>query len=186
MKYPVSVKITSSRLSMTETVAHEIGRKKGGILGRLFVREDMTRLSLLYFPFSIIDFYYEKMEGLWNRMFMRNNNEGHYRRKIAIICDKTTGSTALAEAVPVLETVEVPEDHIQPALFKMDDLLQSAQNLAFRVLRKHVLGAQNIIDFSSIQLYRPYYVAYYGEYVEGNKVRYLPVAADGFGTKRAL
>jgi hypothetical protein len=35
-------------------------------------------------------------------------------------------------------------------------------------------------------VYRPYYVAFYGKVVQGERVRYLPIAADGCRVHRTF
>ena len=67
-----------------------------------------------------------------------------------------------------------------------DKIIATAQRPALRMVRRQV-GKVATAELDSMRsFYRPYYIAFYGELKMGERVRYLPIPADGFRVDRAL
>ena len=67
----------------------------------------------------------------------------------------------------------------------MEKIIQTAKRPALRMVRRQI-GKTATAEVHSVRsVYRPYYVAFYGEMKMGTKVRYLPIPADGFMIERA-
>ena len=75
---------------------------------------------------------------------------------------------------------------IQPTYYDDQRLEDCGIRMAKRMVRRRV-GKQILMKTLSVEkFYRPYYIAIYGDMVEGTKARYLPIAADGFEVNTTL
>ena len=109
--------------------------------------------------------------------------------KILIISNGTSGAPALVDTIPEIEQIEIDEeeyeDIVQEADFTEDEMITNAKKLAVRVMHRMVGGIPEVGNIRTKTIYRPFYVAFYGDVVEGNKVRYITIPADsGYTTKR--
>ena len=108
--------------------------------------------------------------------------------KIMIISNGTSGSPSLVDALPEIVTMEMEEDQherlIQDSAFSEDEMITNAKKLAVRVMHRIVGGIPRVSDITVKTVYRPFYVAFYGDVVEGNKVRYITIPADGGHTTK--
>ena len=60
-----------------------------------------------------------------------------------------------------------------------EKLIDEAKRLARRMVKRQV-GRDVLLDVLSVRsIYRPYYIAFYGDLVENTKVRYIAIPADG-------
>ena len=75
---------------------------------------------------------------------------------------------------------------IQKTEFPDDEIVQTAKRMAVRMVRRQI-GQVPIAELDTMRsIYRPYYVAFYGELKMGERVRYLPIPADGNRVERSL
>lgn len=179
------MKIETSVIKMTESEARKKGEAKSNFIGRLIVRSEMSKLEIVYFPFLLIEFRQECPQEIFH-IGKRQKDAGNNNVKtITIICDGTTNSTSITDTLPDLEKKEIDEEQIKKRLFTEQDMESAAYKLAFRMTRRFI-GNRKIILNNTREIYRPYYVAWYGDITEGNKARYLPMAADGFDINRTI
>jgi len=81
---------------------------------------------------------------------------------------------------------DVREEDIQFSEFTDEQVIGKGKDMCRRMVRRQV-GSYITMDVISMEsVYRPYYIAFYGELVEGTKVRYLPIQADGNEVKRTI
>ena len=101
------------------------------------------------------------------------------KQKIRIVVEATTCSASYTSDPLTFKEIEVDEDSIQPSYYDDQRLEDTGAFLAKRMTRRRI-GRQIMIETLSCEtFYRPYYIAIYGDMVEGTKARYLPIAADG-------
>ena len=99
-----------------------------------------------------------------------------------VIVNCSSGGAAWAEEIPGDEVeLTVQAGQVQPGTFSHNELEGRGRKLVMRVLRRRIGGYPDINLANCRSIYRPFYVALYGEAVEGTKIRYLPFAADGLG-----
>jgi hypothetical protein len=179
------MKIETSVIKMTESEAKKKGESKSNFIGRLLVRSKMSKLELVYFPFLLVEFNQECTQGIFHIEKQRKDERNNNIKTIIIICDGTTNSTALTDTLPDLSKTEVDKVQIKERLFTEQDMVSAAHKLAFRMTRRF-FGNRDIVLHYTREIYRPYYIAWYGDITESNKARYLPIAADGFNINREI
>lgn len=101
------------------------------------------------------------------------------KQKIRIVVEATTCSPSYTSDPISFEEIEVDEDSIQATYYTDQRLEDAGAFLAKRMTRRRIGRQISIELLSSEVFYRPYYIAIYGEMIEGTKARYLPIAADG-------
>ena len=178
-------KIETSAVKMTESEAREKGEAKSNFLGRLLVRSELSKLEIVYFPFLLVEFRQEHKQGFFRIGRQQKFKEPNSAKSITVICDGTTNIAAVADMLPDLAEIEVDEEQLKELLFTEQDMESAAYKLAFRMTRRF-MGNYNIVMCNTRAIYRPYYIAWYGDITDGKKARYLPFAADGFDTNRVI
>jgi len=107
---------------------------------------------------------------------------------LLLIVNGTSGSPSLVDVMPKMVKIEMTEERydriVQKTDFTDDEIIRNAKKMAIRVMHRIVGGMPKIKDVTVKSIYRPFYVAFYGEVVEGNKVRYIPIPADGGHTTK--
>ena len=67
-----------------------------------------------------------------------------------------------------------------------DKIVAAAKRHALRMVRRQI-GRVAVAEVNSMRsIFRPYYVAFYGKYEMGKRIRYLPIEADGHKVERVL
>lgn len=107
------------------------------------------------------------------------------KQKILMLADGTTCEAAIVDSKPDIVSVKnVDENSVQFSTYSDESMINNCQKVASRVVRRN-LGSLVQVDFAKIEsCYRPYWLILYGEEVEGKKVKYIPVCADGCGSYR--
>lgn len=150
---------------------------KGGLLGRLFVREPLTELRLEYVRFYMIRLPYE-VEA--RRFPFRRHETGGV---MSVAVNALYGRCAVKDTDLVLAPVQ--GEHFQGGRFEMEagEADELAMNFARRIIMRM---CRNLPRFGEVQhetFFRPYWMAYYGR-PDGVNPRYLPFEADGLTFKR--
>ncbi|WP_297131923.1 hypothetical protein [Terrisporobacter sp.] len=178
------MKIDSYIKVMNEEHANLIASRKGNLIGKILLRKEFSNdIKTLYIENKIVTLNMTYEPNILSRMIFKSKSKS---QKIKFIADGSTGSVAYYESAPKLERIDVEEDKIQLSVYDDDLLIEKSKRLARRIVRRHV-GGNVYLEIDNIKsIFRPFYVAFYGELKEGNKVRYLPIAADGCNSKRTL
>lgn len=168
-----------------EEAKKEAGRK--GFIARLFSgkgREDIV-MKTLYIENRLITFEITSPPPLFERLFRRGALPRN--SKIEMIANGSTCGVSYYDRRGV-ETVEseVGEDEVQLSDFSDETLITRGNALARRILRRRVGGNLSLEVLKVESVFRPYHVAFFGEPREGEKVYYLPIAADGCSVKRTF
>lgn len=180
----VTVRTFPLVLSREEALARAEG--KGNWIGKLLLRgTDLHELRSHFVEYALLE--YEALHSP-NVIARRLFGDGQRKRQLCrVIANGTTGAAAWAEELPEgLVDVTVDEGQVQPATVSPEEMESRGRRLVFRVLRRRVGGYPEINLVGRRIVHRPFYVALYGVPVEGTRIRYLPIAADGWGTNRAF
>jgi hypothetical protein len=171
---------------MSEESARKISEKNVNFLTRFWLGKDPEiELRRVFIENRLITFTITRGPSLADRVFRKNPAPG--KSRIMVIANGSTCGVSYYDGVglEIVET-EVDEDEAQPSDFPDDALVTRGNALARRILRRRV-GGNISLDVENIEsVYRPYYVAFYGKVVQGERVRYLPIAADGCRVHRTF
>jgi hypothetical protein len=171
---------------MSPDEAREVAEKKGNVFGRLLLRgRPVHEIRTFFVEYRILEYEAIHKPNIISRTFFADRE--NKRQLCRVIANGTTGGTAWAEELPEgLVEVTAAEENIQPCTMSEAKLEARGRKLVLRVLRRRIGGYPDIRLVGSRSIYRPYYVALYGEPVEGTKIHYLPIAADGWKTHRTF
>lgn len=170
------MKILATPKIMSDAEALSIARKGGNAFGRvLYGSKDIT-LKLLWLESRevILRLNYQPAP------LMKWLGKGEYTsQNIRMIVEGTRCTASYAEHEIQTRTVDVPEDSIQKTEYPDDKIVATAKRPALRMVRRQIGKTATAELVSMRSIYRPYYIAFYGEYEIGKRVRYLPIPADG-------
>ena len=177
------MKIDAYETKILESEARNIASNKGNIIGKILCK-DISQIKKLYIENKIIELKITYEPNLISKSILKKVNKKE--QKIKLIADGSTGGVAYYESGLDTKKIDIEEDNVQLSAYEDEILVEKAKKLARRILRRRV-GGDVSFEISKIQsIFRPYYVAFYGDVKEGNKVRYLPIAADGCQSKRTF
>lgn len=173
-------------LTLGPDSARDMAEKKGNLLGRLLLRgRSVHEVRLHFVEYRILEYEVVHTPNFIARTFFGDRE--NRRQRCRVIANGTTGGVAWAEELPEeLVEVSAPEENVQPCSMSEEKLEARGRKLVLRVLRRRIGGYPDITLVNSRSIYRPFYVALYGEPVEGTKIRYLPIAADGWRMHRTF
>ncbi|MEM5769630.1 MAG: hypothetical protein AAGU32_15250, partial [Bacillota bacterium] len=102
-----------------------------------------------------------------------------HKSKIQIIANGSTCGVSYYDRSGLnLAELDVDEEQLQRSAFPDHQLILRANALARRILRRRVGGNVTLETLSVESVFRPYHVAFFGELIEGVRVRYMPIPAD--------
>lgn len=172
--------------SMTEEEARKIAEGRGNLLGRFLLRKKEITLKLMYLESKeiIYSLSYDRLPFLPR---ISSPASPKKQQKICMLVEGTRCMPAFLDKP--LQTVPVrleDESQLQNTEFSDQKLIEEGKALARRMVRRQS-GRHVSMEPESIRsIYRPCYIAFYGELVHGQKVRYLPIPADGNEIRRAF
>jgi len=173
------MKINCFQIKIDQNRAIEIVNKQTGFFSRLFIGRDnvIKEMKTLYIENRLITFYITAKPPLIERLLKKYPKP--VKSRIQMIANGSTCGVAYYDprGVEIVEE-EVNEESIQKSDYPDDMLITRGNVLARKILRRRV-GGNLSLELGEIKsVYRPYHVAFYGEPVKGNKVYYVPIAAD--------
>lgn len=166
--------------------AMDIAQKKGNFLGRLIVGEKKVTMKLMYLESKEIIYSMTYLPvPLLGRLFAASKLPAE--QKMRILVEGTRCNPAyVGEELQTISLEVADEDCVQKSPFPVEKMIEEGKYLARRMVHKQV-GRNVILKPQSVRsIYRPYYVAFYGELQQGTRVRYLPIPADGNIISRAI
>jgi hypothetical protein len=153
-------------------------KRKGGLLGRLLVREPFYQMTLEYKAYYRVSLphYIEA-----RRVFTP-------KKKVSgtahMIVDAETGKCAvITETLDLTPASGKVFQYVQ-AQISPEEAIDVAKRYANKVLLRLSGGMPVFKDHSIIEFYRPHWIAYYGDPTECTNPRYLPFEADGLSFNR--
>ena len=160
--------------------AMQIAQKKGNLLGRIIVgKKQVCSLRLMYLESKEIIYSMSDLPApLLGRLFPTRKTPK--QQKIRILVEGTRCNPAyLAHELQTVTLAIDDEDSVQESTFPVQKMIEEGRYLARRMLRRQA-GRNVALEAESCRsIYRPYYIAFYGELREGTKVRFLTIPADG-------
>ena len=154
---------------------------KRGFIARLlsWCRSDREiTMRTIYIENRLITFDITTMPPFFAHLFGKSAIPG--KSKIEMIANGSTMGISYYDRRGV-EIVQrsVDDEDVQFSDYDDDKLILRANVLARRILRRRVGGRMqlNVAEIRSV--FRPYHVAFFGKPTEGEKIYYIPIAADG-------
>lgn len=181
------MKITATPKTMNDAEALRVARGGGNVIGKTMYGGREVTLKLMYLESRevILNLHYQPAPLM--RWLGKGTSSGPAVQKIRMIVEGTRCTASYAE--DALKTCEIDvkdENAVQKTEYSDDKIIAAAKRPALRMIRRQI-GKVAIAELSSMRsFYRPYYIAFYGEMKMGERVRYLPIAADGNQVSRAL
>lgn len=179
------MKLQSFRIQMGSDEARSRALKQVGLLGRMVVgRNPDIHMRTIFIENKIITYQITNEPSPLSRLLHRDQKAKHQSR-IRVIANGSTSGVSYYDGTGVdIVEMDVPEERVQYSDYPDEKLISKGNILARRILRRRVGGNVSIQPLCVESVYRPYYVAFFGEPLEGTRVRYLPMAADGCSVKR--
>ena len=180
------MKLRSFPVKMSEESAWKISKKNVNFLTRFWLgKNPEIELRRVFIENRLITFTITREPSLADRILRKKPTPG--KSKIRVIANGSTCGVSYYDGAGLeIVEVEVDEDEAQRSDFPDDALITRGNALARRILRRRVGGNVSLGVENVESVYRPYYVAFYGKVVRGEKVRYLPIAADGCKVHRTF
>lgn len=150
-------------------------KKKGGLLGRLFVREPLFEVNLEYRKFFSINLEHTVVARKFP--FGKHEISGSINIIVDAMFDKC-GVKEISESL-ILEDIEGIEfqngKHDMTDNQAIDCAQKYARRIIFRICKNLPTFTTNHVSY----FYRPFWIAYYGNPNATKNPRYLPYEADG-------
>lgn len=181
------MRIVATPKIMTDAEAYAKAKKGGNMFGKaMYGNKDIT-LKLMYLESRevILDLHYRPAPLM--RWLGKTDVKTPSTQKIRMIVEGTRCTASYAEAPVKTVRIDVDDETaIQKTEYTDEQIIAAAKRPALRMVRRQI-GKVATAELSSMRsIYRPYYVAFYGELKMGERVRYLPIAADGNKVERSL
>jgi len=104
-----------------------------------------------------------------------------------MLANGSTGSVAWVENMPDIVTLQdVDETCVQLSDKSDNDLIRRGRKIALKVIHRFAGGIPELEVVRIETVFRPYWVAFYGDVAEGKKVRYKPIPADACDSYRSF
>ncbi|MBN7772955.1 hypothetical protein [Clostridium aminobutyricum] len=176
--------IRSFQIKIDKKEAEHMALDKGGFLwNAVFSDRNLTKMKRHFIEFKLMTFE-ATYQPTWIERYFKHKT-GTRKQLITMLANGSTGSVAWVDSLPEVVTIEdVEDDDIQLSDQEEDLLIKRGKKIATQVIHRHIGGVPNLELMEIESVFRPYWIAFYGEVIVGNKVRYKPIAADGCGTFR--
>lgn len=179
------MKIKCFQKTMNEDQAMKIAMGGGNVLGKMLYGNKPIQLRLMYLENRYIEYEMTySTNAISNLLKKEKSNEK--KQKIRVIVEGTRCTASYVQNEINVTQKDVKEEDIQFSEFTDEQIIGKGKDMCRRMVRRQV-GSYITMDVISMEsVYRPYYIAFFGELVEGTKVRYLPIPADGNEVKRTV
>lgn len=179
----ITCEIQSLPQKLSAEEALEIAKKGGNIFGKMLFGKKEITLKLMYLESReyIFDMTYENAPLM---KLLQPNASPQIQQFCALVEGTSCGASYLEKPLET-QIMSVNETQLQPSTYSDERLLQSAKTLCRRMIRRQIGKNVTIKVSEERKIHRPFYIAFYGEMNMGEKVRYLPIPADGNRVERA-
>lgn len=178
--------IATLRQKMQREEAWEIAERKGDWLWNIVFRNrPLSELRLMYIEYVLLDIETESAPPL--RKWRLKNASEPVRKKLLVLVNGSTGGVSLVTDRDLqIEEIELHDGiEIQHKNFDDEEADKRAKILAHKITHRSMGGMHETKIVGKKSLYRPFWVAFYGNMREGSRVRYITIAADGGQHQRA-
>ncbi|OBR94381.1 hypothetical protein CLRAG_15480 [Clostridium ragsdalei P11] len=178
--------IKSFPIKVEKQEAEKRAQAMGGVLWKvIFLNKKLSEVRKHFVEFKLVTLEIIHKPTVIERMVSKKANEK--KQTITLLANGSTGSVSWVDSMPdIIELKEVDSNSIQLSDKDDDYLILKARKLALKVVHRHVGGIPEFKVLKIESVFRPYWIALYGDVAEGNKVRYMPIAADGCGSHRSM
>lgn len=171
-------------VKMTREEAMTIAKTGGGLLGKLFVKDKAITLRLMYLENRYLIYQMTYLDSPLATLFRKKKAPD--QQKIRVMVEATTCTASyVQDEIKVMEQ-DIPEEDIQFTYYEEKRLHDCGANMARRLVRRHLGRNLSIKVDTEEKVFRPFYIAIYGDMKEGTRARYLPIEADGNSVKRTF
>ncbi len=170
---------TATPITVKREAVEVQARSKGGLLGKIFVRAPLFKLSLEYRKFYLVTLAYRVTARKFP--FKTHMVSG----QLPFIVDALMAKSAVVDTA--LHTEEADGPIFQSGRYDIDarEAEACAEDYANRIIMRM---CRNLAQFTAPAvisiLYRPFWIAYYGNPEQDSKPRYLSFEADGLSFNR--
>ena len=171
------MKIECFPIKMKEEEALKIAAGGKNPIIRLLFGKKKINLRVMYLESRYIIYEMTYHDNFLVKAINKKKTED--KQKIRVMVEATTCTAAYVEDEIVTEEREVEENDIQHTYYEDKRLRDCGAIMARRMVRRHAGRNLSIRPVEERKVYRPFYIAIYGEMIEGTKARYMPIAADG-------
>lgn len=174
------MEIHAVKKTMSEAEAMKVAEKRGNWLGRLLLGKKKITLKLMYLESREITFDMTYVDSPLLKLMKRKSPQTPAKQKILMLAEGTRGNPAYLDSPVRTQVLQIDDESmIQKTEIPEEKLIDEARRLARRMVKRQV-GRDVLLDVLSVRsIYRPYYIAFYGDLVENTKVRYIAIPADG-------
>ena len=184
MDETMNVKIKALPIVMPEAEAMKIAAGHKNPVVKAMAAKKKINLRVMYLENRCYIYEMTYQKSFFERVLKKD--EDAVKKKIRVVVETTTCSASYSSDPIETKEIEVDELSLQPSYYDDRRLEDCGIRMAKRMVRRRV-GKQLAVETLSMEkFYRPYYIAIYGDMVEGTKARYLPIAADGFEVNTTL
>ena len=162
---------------VTVSEAEALKRANKGIAG-LYGKNKNITMRLMWLENRYLEFELTYGDSFIRKMLRKDKGKVD-KQKIRAMVDATTCAGSYTETGISTIMREVDEKDVQATTYTDDQLVHTGRECVRRMVRRHAGRHVSAELIEMRKVYRPYWIAVYGEWVEGTKVRYLPIPADG-------
>jgi len=174
------MKIKCFPITLGENEALKIAKGGGNLLGRIMFGGKKITLRVMYLESRYMTYEMTYVDSPLASLFKKKDQPGQPdRQHIRVMVEGTTCSAAYSPYDIYTVEKEVDENDIQFTYYEDNRLSDAGGIMAKRMVRRQLGRNLSIRPVEMEKVFRPFYIAIYGDMVEGTKVRYLPIAADG-------
>lgn len=164
-------------VKMTEEEALRIARGGKNPIVRAIFGKKKINLRIMYLESRYITYEMTYKDNIIVKTLKKKKVQD--KQKIRVMVEATTCSPSYVEDDIVTEIKDIKENDIQPTYYDDKRLSDCGAIMAARMVRRHMGRNLSIKPVEERKVYRPFYIAIYGDMVENTKARYMPIAADG-------
>jgi len=178
------MKIKCFPKTMSEEQAMKIAKGGGNVLGKTLYGNKKDNIKLMYLENRYIQYEMTYSTNIIDKR-LKKDKEAR-KQKIRAMVEGTRCTASYVPDEINLEIKDIPDENIQFTEFKDEQIIGKGRDACRRMVRRQI-GSYITMEVEEMEsVYRPYYIAFYGDLVQGTKVRYLPIPADGNEVKRTV
>lgn len=178
--------IKAFSIKIDKEAAAKLAESRGKWLRRVFFGgKTVTEVRLHFVECKLITYEITHRPNFLEKFIFRKSQEK--KQRITMLADGTNGSVAWVDSLPGMVMMSnVAESQVQYVTKDDEYIVSKGRAVALKVVHRHIGGIPEIRMLSIDSVFRPYWIAFFDEVIEGRKVRYCPVAADGCGIHRTI
>lgn len=177
--------IKSFSIKINKDEAEKIAQTKGGLLWRaVFSNNKLKEIRQHFIEFKLITFEAIHKPTPFDKLVSKKTEIK--KQTITLLANGSTGSVSWVDSMPdIILLKNIDSNIVQLSDRDNEYLISRGRRLATKVMHRHIGGVPELEVLKIESVFRPYWIALYGDVIEGKKIRYKPIAADGCGSYRS-